>query len=71
VFDTQARRGVLHGADVSGRSRDLPPAFYWDLCRAQPGGPGKEAGMFSNCESIYGCVRGGKQVLSVRPDTRR
>jgi beta-galactosidase len=47
----------------------IAPAFYWDFGQEQPGGPGGNAAIFSNCERLEIFIDG-RQLASLQPDRK-
>lgn len=71
IFRIPKLGASFYQAQVSPGVRPvIEPNFYWDFGPQTPGGPGKNAAIFSNCERLQIFV-GGKKAATVLPDRAR
>ena len=68
VFRIPKLGAAFYLAQVSPQVRPvIAPGFYWDFGPEQPGGPGKNAAIFSNCERLE-LFLDGKPLATLLPD---
>ena len=68
VFRIPKLGASFYQAQVSPQVRPvIAPNFYWDFGAQTPGGPGKNAAIFSNCDRLEIFIDG-KQFAALQPD---